>query len=428
MAADTKRVRFTASRPAVAALNTLARPLQRAGFWPRLNGDRLLARAQKRSGRDPALSPVFQEAFDARWRAYIRDARLSPLGVVAVREQFRHSLHTALEMSRAAAAMPEAAREKIERPVFILGLPRTGTTLLQRLLSCHAGARYLPFWEVYTPVPRDLAHPAADLAERKRAARLSLGVLHWLAPELMAIHPIEADDPEECYHLFRNAFLMPGGFDFAYLPSYWQWFEALPDKTALYRSFKLQLQILQHIDRRGHWVLKSPLHLAVLPELLEVFPDARIVYTDRDPAQSIASLASLVAVTWGMTSDRVDLHEVGRYVLAASARSEARARRRALTLGPDQKFEIAYTELVKDPIGHVLAISKSFGLAADPEFEARMRAWLAANPSTKHGRHDYDLATFGLDAEDVRRTMQEARETAEAMPAPTPRKAISSRS
>ena len=124
------------------------------------------------------------------------------------------------------ARNPQILQEQIRRPLFVLGLARTGTTLLQRLLSLHSGARYLPFWEGYTPYPRELGNHKGGKDGRYREAKNRLKMLNWVGPEFNKIHPIEIDDPEECYHLFRNHFLVPPGFDFANVPSFWEWWDA----------------------------------------------------------------------------------------------------------------------------------------------------------------------------------------------------------
>jgi hypothetical protein len=150
-------------------------------------------------------------------------------------------------------------------------------------------------------------------------------------------------------------------------------------------------------------VLKCPNHLSGLRYLLDTYPDARIVYTHRDPEKIIASLCSLTAVTWSMTSDDVDLHQVGEFALDMAQRSEESARVALQTIPREQITHVAYDELIADPVGKALAIYDRFGYRADPALRANMTAWLKAHPSDKHGRHRYQLCDFGLTVEDVRR-------------------------
>lgn len=354
--------------------------------------------------RDNWPAPL-KRALPPRAAAFNNDARLSLFGALVIRGQFERSLTNALGFEHLIAHHPEILNERITRPLFVLGLARTGTTLLQRLLCLHSGARYLPFWEAYTLVPKRLGPHKGGRDGRLAQARRSLALLKWVGPEFEKIHPIEAEDPEECYHLFRNHFLVPPGFDFARAPSYWEWFG--PEEHAdTYRMHKRQLQCLQWLDRRQHWVLKCPIHLSGLRYLLDVYPDARIVYTHRDPEKIIASLCSLVAVTWSMTSDEVDLREVGEFALDMAQRCQAAGRAALHTVPRDQIMHVEYDELVADPVAAALAVCARFGYPADPGLEDRMAQWLKAHPSDKHGKHRYRLSDFGLTEEDVRRRLE----------------------
>ncbi|MEI9900106.1 MAG: sulfotransferase [Hyphomicrobium sp.] len=203
------------------------------------------------------------------------------------------------------------------------------------------------------------------------------------------------DDPEECYHLFRNHFLVSPGFDFAYVPSYWKWWDATAHQD-VYRMHKRQLQALQWLNPKQHWVLKCPNHLSGLKYLLETYPDARIVYTHRSPEKTVPSLASLAAVTWCMTSDTVDLKNVGEFALDLAERCEAAGQAAMQLVPPAQLAQVGYDELVRDPAGMAAQLYERFGYPPDAGFKARAQQWLADHPSDKHGKHAYALEDFGL--------------------------------
>jgi hypothetical protein len=360
--------------------------------------------AERKWKRNDWPAAIFKP-LQVRADAFNDDAKLSLFGALVIRGQFQKSLMNALGLEQITAEHPEILKERITRPLFVLGLARTGTTLLQRLLCEHRGARYLPFWEGYTPVPRKLSTHKGGRDGRFTEAKLRLALLKWVGPELGKIHPIEAEDPEECYHLFRTHFLVPPGFDFGYVPTYWNWFGPQEYDDA-YQCHKRQLQLLQWLDPRQHWVLKCPNHLSGIPHLLRAYPDARIVYTHRDPEKIIASLCSLAAVTWSMTSDRLDLREVAEFALEMAERSQTAGRAALQTVPRDQIMHVEYDELVADPVATALAVYQRFGYPPDAGLEARMAQWLKAHPSDKHGKHRYRLSDFGLSEEDVRRRLE----------------------
>lgn len=384
-------------------LNTLGPLVKALGLWPSIDVERQMRKTEKKYKRDN-WTPELRRALPPRAKAFNEDADLSLFGALVIQGQFLKSMDNAMALEDLIARHPEILQGEIRKPLFVLGLARTGTTLLQRLLSLHEGARYLPFWEGYSPYPRKLGNHQGGKDGRWREANNRLKLLNWVGPEFNKIHPIEVDDPEECYHLFRNHFLVSPGFDFAYVPSYWKWW----DETAyrdVYRMHKRQLQALQWLNPKQHWVLKCPNHLGGLKYLLETYPDARIIYTHRDPEKTVPSLCSLAAVTWCMTSDTVDLKHVGEFAMDLAESCEA-AGRAAMQLVPQgQLVNSDYNELVRDPAAMAVSIYERLGYPADPGLEARAQQWLADHPSDKHGKHAYALEDFGLTPEIIRQRL-----------------------
>ena len=385
-------------------LNTLGPLVRAAGLWPRIDTQRMMRSVERKLKRNDWPAPLLR-ALPPRAAAFNDDAKPSLFGALVLQDQFKKSAMNALGFEDLISRHPEILEERIERPLFVLGLARTGTTLLQRLLSLHSGARYLPFWEAYSPVPYKLGKHRGGRDGRYGEAKRKLRLLKWVGPEFDKIHPIDVDDPEECYHLFRSHFLIPPGFDFGYVPSYWEWWDTQAHADA-YRMHKRQLQALQWLDRRQHWVLKCPNHLSGIDHLLDVYPDARIVYTHREPEKIIASLCSLAAVTWSMTSDDVDLDQVAEYALNVAQRCQAAGRAALQTTPRDQILHVDYDDLVADPVAMARRVYEHFGYPADPSLDARMADWLASHPSDKHGKHTYQLSDFGLTENDVRRRLE----------------------
>jgi Sulfotransferase family len=375
-----------------------------AGLWPRIDTDRMLRSVERKWQRDNWPAPLLR-ALPPRAAGFNDDAKPSLFGALVFQDQFKKSAMNALGFEDLIARHPEILQERIERPLFVLGLARTGTTLLQRLLSLHTGARYLPFWEAYSPVPYKLGKHRGGRDGRHSEARRKLALLKWVGPEFNKIHPIDVDDPEECYHLFRSHFLIPPGFDFAYVPSYWEWWDTQAHAD-VYRLHKRQLQALQWLDPRRHWVLKCPNHLSGIDHLLDTYPDACIVYTHREPEKIIASLCSLAAVTWSMTSDEVDRGQVAEYALAVAQRCRTAGRTALQRIPRDQVLHVEYDDLIADPAGMALSVYARFGYPHAASLEPKMRNWLTTHPSDRHGKHHYRLSDFGLTETDVRRRLE----------------------
>jgi len=385
-------------------LNALGPLVRAAGLWPSIDTQRMMRSVERKLKRNDWPAPLLR-ALPPRAAAFNDDSKPSLFGALVLQDQFKKSAMNALGFEDLISRHPEILEERIERPLFVLGLARTGTTLLQRLLSLHSGARYLPFWEAYSPVPYKLGMHRGGRDGRYGEAKRKLRLLKWVGPEFDKIHPIDVNDPEECYHLFRSHFLVPPGFDFGYVPSYWEWWDTQAHAD-VYRMHKRQLQALQWLDRRQHWVLKCPNHLSGIDHLLDVYPDARIVYTHREPEKIIASLCSLAAVTWSMTSDDVDLDKVAAYALSVAQRCQAAGRAALQTTSRDQILHVEYDDLVADPIAMARRVYEHFGYPADSSLDARMADWLASHPSDRHGKHTYRLSDFGLTENDVRRRLE----------------------
>ena len=396
-------VGYTSKPRAIRILNRLGPTLDAVGLLPRIDADHILAKAQRLHGAPTKLNPLSIEGLRVRAHAYETEAGLSLFGRIIVHRDLVRCVANQLAFERAYIDRPEILRQRIENPLFIVGLPRSGTTLMQRLMCCHAGARYIPFWEAHEPVPRDIVPSPDDTRRRIKSGRNAVWQLNTVVPDLRGVHPITSEaDPEECLYLFLYMQLFPDSFDFARLPSYWRWFEGLADRAAPHRMLARQLKVLQWVRPGQQWVLKSPVHTARLPELLEVFPDARIIHMERDPVQSVASLCSLTALMWNVLGEEADLQEIGDYVLGVAERGRRVADRALAQLPPERLARVAYSDLVANPVGVACELYARFGYARDPDLVEVMHRFMAANPRDKHRRHVYNLSDFGLNEEAVR--------------------------
>ena len=292
----------------------------------------------------------------------------------------------------------------------VTGLPRTGTTLVHKLLALDPAARVVRLWEALSPVPRSSSDVAAR-SERIAAAQSWLDRYLELVPEMRTIHSLSADGPEECDALLQNAFASQHLDDMFYARDYSQWLYSA-DLTEEYAGHALQLRVLESSDDGGDrpWMLKSPSHLAHLGALTTTYPGAVIVHCHRDPAEAVASWASLVSAV-----RRPYTHELSPRVVGAQCLQRAEvATERALsvrgTRGDERFVDVAYRALLDDPVAVVAEIYERMGRSLSAEVEGRMRAWLERNPQHKHGRHRYDPSHFGVDDAKVREALADHRD------------------
>lgn len=382
------------------AINAVGRRLARDGAgWIDISPAALMARAERETGLRDWGPENFREALDVLTRSLDQDARMNLGGRFVVRGFLTRLLSNRLKLQRDLTLHPQIRDVEIRRPVFIVGLPRTGSTLLQRLLARDPAVRSLQTWEMMFPSPPpEEATYASDPRIRKAASRLKL--LDWAAPEFVMAHELAVNEPEECVSLLQGT-LVTHAFELMNeLSGYRAWFEQ-QDLRESYRYYKLQLQALSFNIRRDHWVLKCPVHTPGLDALMEVFPDAMVIQTHRDPVSVMPSVCSLFSVVQTALSDHADprvlgVDWLGRWAGACEAAMAARARH-----GEHRAFDVAYKDMISDPFAVVRKVYDWYGQPYTPEAEAAMRAWLAGNPQHKHGKHRYRLEDYGLDAAQV---------------------------
>lgn len=379
----------------VGALNSGGKVLRSVGFDPpSFERESLERAARRRTHLDDFGDWPLDEPLTRLLESYRNEARLTTLGRVTVRELLVSLLEQLLHLEAERARSPGIADESIEAPVFVVGLPRTGTTLLHGLLSADPASRAPLAWEVMYPAahPNDVTGIA--LARRQTAVRLALA--DRLAPEFMRIHAIAADLPQECIAITAQVFASIQFHTTHNVPSYADWFERDGQELA----YAYHRRLLQHLQARrpaGRWVLKAPGHLFGLAALLEHYPDARIIQTHRDPLRAIPSMASHATVLRRAFSDHVDPAEVAtdwtrRWAGALDEFLAVRGR------APAEHFlDVSYEEIVAAPIATVERIYSFLGWTPSESVRDAIARYLAANPKNKHGTHRYSLAQYGLD-------------------------------
>ena len=364
----------------------------------------LISAARRESGLHHFVDESFREPLRRLLASLEEEARLHPLGRMLLRQSLVRALVNRLRLEDLCDRHPEIREQPVREPVFVLGLQRTGTTLLHRLLTCEPALRPLLSWEALNPAPFKGVPLRGGRDPRIRLAELAERGLRYLAPEFFAIHPVEAHAPEEDVLLLDLSFMSPTADATLGVPRYSAWLRDTDQRPA-YRSFRRAIQLLLW-QRPGRWLGKTPHHLENLDALLDVFPDAKIIQTHRDPLRVVASYASMMAHGRAIFSDHVDAHEVGAQLAGRAVRAVTRAmevRERA----PAASFlDVAYPDLLADPLKEIRRIYDFLGLSLSPATEASMQRWLAANPQNKRGVHRYRLEDFGLDRAQLERSFE----------------------
>jgi len=391
-------------RGGVRASNAVGAVLGRVGVSPvSLAEDSLFAAARRATGLDDFDGDDFLEPLRLLVQCLENEASLTFLGRVAARRDLTGLLTTRLRLRADRARHPEIAAERITAPMFIVGLPRTGSTLLHHLLGQDPAVRVPQAWEVMYPSPPP-TREAYEFDPRIAQATRQLRWIDWLAPDFKAIHPVGAHLPLECIAIMSASFRSTR-FQTTYnIRTYETWLEQ-EDMRPAYAFHRHFLQHLQWRAPGALWVLKAPSHLFMIDALLDTYPDARIVQTHRDPVTVVASLASMSAALQRAFTDRVEPRDIGREVLQrwTSGLERSMQLRQSGRLPADRFVDVHYADLTRDPMATVRRIYTQFGLALSPTAEARMSRFLADNPQDKHGPHRYALENFGLDGESLAR-------------------------
>jgi hypothetical protein len=391
-------------------LNRAGGALARLGIrLPSLSTAGLLHAARRRTGLTKFANPGIHEDVDVLCRSLAEEGGLTTFGRIALRSLLVQALACRLELLDWVEHYPEVRDERIERPWIIVGLPRTGTTLLSVLLGLDPSVRPLLQWEASHPVPPpDLATRAEDPRIAETAGMLRQ--LERINPAILAMHPIGATLPTECVTLFILDLRALSIETQAPAPSYGAWLEDA-DMTQAYALHRLALQVLQSRVPTQTWSLKSPQHLWHLDALHTAYPDARVIWTHRDPAKVVPSVASLVTALRRANCTRVDP--------VATGEEWTRKLQLAVTRGIDfderqtgRKWcqHLHYETLMADPVAAVRRLYAEHDEELHPLHVRRMETWLRERPQTAFGRHVYAPADFGMNAGAIDERFRDYRE------------------
>jgi hypothetical protein len=354
----------------------------------------LIAEAIGQTGFEDFGEPPFREGLGVLLETYDRNIK-DPDGRKRCRDRVVMQLATRLKCENAFKTIPEVAEQEITAPIFVTGLPRSGTSALLNLLVAAPQNRGLLQWEVQFPDPWPDSKPGE---EDLRYPYLVKALEETRNSEFSKIHYIDADTPEECVLL--HAFGFTGvqlGFEIMLEP-YRSWLLG-QDLEVMYAYQKRQMQMLNWRNPGQQWMLKAPAHMWGIDAILKVFPDARFVWCHRDPQKVVPSINSMNKIVMGMFAgdfSHLDAGEIGRAVMEWYAMSLEQGLAMRDKLPAELFVDCSQRQLVDNPMGVVQSVYDGFGLALSDESRAVMQGHVDANPKGKHGKHEYDLAEYGL--------------------------------
>lgn len=362
--------------------------------------DALLEEVAGQVGLDDYGDRSFRDGLEPLWRSGFEEADLNEIGKLAFEGQIRVNLANRLRVHDWHRTHPELAATTVAAPIVLVGMPRSGTTALSHLLAADPDNRSLLAWEANESIPPPTT-ATYRTDPRFEAAKAAPSAVELVNPDFKAIHHDEPDDAMECTVLHAQHFqslIYPTLFN---VPSYDEWLLGSTwEGAATYH--RTVLQVLQS-ECPGRWQLKSPQYGLLLDELLATYPDARLVVTHRDPVKIAASTFSLLRSLTGTFSDvdHVDYivsHWTDTLSMLLDRAMDARDR-----IGDDSFFDVAYADIVKDPVAVVGSIYERFGIEWNADKEEWFRQFHAANPQHKYGTHAYSLAEVGLERRDLER-------------------------
>ncbi|SFW77637.1 sulfotransferase family protein [Amycolatopsis australiensis] len=360
----------------------------------------LHASAAKLTGLDDFGDDDHVEGLRVLLEAYEADEELTPFGNKVHRAFLRGALVARLLSEASWKQHPRYADVAIERPIFVTGLPRTGTTALHRLLAEDPAHQGLEVWLAEAPQPRP---PRETWTGNPVFRGIQAGYErhHVEHPEFMGVHHMSADQVEECWQLLRQSLRSVSFECLAHVPRYSRWL-AKQDWTGAYARHRRNLQLIGLPDAGKRWVLKNPSHLFALDALMAVYPDALVVQTHRAPRTIMASMCSLAEKAADGWSAKFRGEVIGRGQLDLWARGADEFRRARAKYDPAQFCDVRYEDFVADPIGTVSAVYDHFGLSTSDDARAAMTALHAeSRAGERKPAHRYRLADFGLTPEEV---------------------------
>jgi hypothetical protein len=357
-----------------------------------LVADALIEQAMQKTGLDRFDSESYREGLDILLADYNSSDHPEPL-IARMSGNLVQMLADRLATTDYLAGRPDLLSRPIDRPLFVFGMPRTGTTLLSNLLACDPARRSALTWEIEQPVPP--ATTATLKSDPRAIAKLAQEKAMLAArPEMGKYYRNSAVYPNECMFFMMHDFKALAYESRGRLQTYRDWLFST-DMTSTYQYHKRFLQLLQ-ADAPGAWNLKMPSHALWLETLLATYPDARLVWAHRDPFTATSSFCSILSMAHMGYTGRIDHEWLGEDCSYQAVLHLDRIMDTREKLGHDRIVDLHYADVTRDPMGAIRKLYADLGDSLTPEAEAAMLTWLAENPQGKFGKHEYNLEQYGL--------------------------------
>ena len=359
-----------------------------------LRPDELIETAKRATGFDDFGDDRWREPFHVLLKSLEEEAALNFFGRLMARNDVLNWLKALLGVRAAFKQNPQIADELIDRPLIIAALPRSGSSILFELLSLDPDLGSPRQWEMMFPYPPP---EKATYETDPRIEKCQHLIKQWerVAPSFAAIHQMDARLPNECIFAQAACFTseyFPSQFQ---VPSYIAWLATKADWEYSYSFYKTVLQVLQFRNPRRHWLLKAPSHMNYLPVIFKVFPDARVLFTHRDPVVAQASVTNMMGTLFWIRSDKP--MEIKAFAGMLSPETMAAGLDRTIdwlesgAISKEQCFSSLYADLISAPVEAVRKIYDKAGMAFTDETAQRIRDYLAAKPQGKFGKHAYSV-------------------------------------
>lgn len=403
----------TYHRQPIRILNGVLRAVNALGIARvSFSADELMAKAKKDTGLSDFGDERFLEPFRLLCEGLNTEANLNPTGKLLTRMSIMRLLRHRLLAEELFARHPEILQREIKAPVVVVGLARSGTTRLHRLLAADSRFLHLKAWESVNPVPLPESF-GAGREPRIKSIEDGLKAVLYMSPQIASVHPLGAHEVEEEVGLIQHAFSSQLFEVQAHLPSFAHYLMS-HDQTYAYEYMVRLMKLIswwRKDDPAKPWVLKTPQHMQDLDALMRVFPDARIICSHRDPIKAVGSACSMTWSAIVRDTDRVDPHWVGREWLA---KTDSMLRKtlqvREDTVPAAQQIDVLYQNISSDWRSEMERVYRLLDMPLSDEALASMQAWLDSNKQHKHGAHTYRLSDFGLSKEQVEETLGYYRE------------------
>jgi hypothetical protein len=359
----------------------------------------LLQGAIRKAGHADFGGDGWREGFDRLIDALNDTAQLTQAGASMMGYRISNLLANRLAIEKTYREHPEIAEQVVQGPVFIVGLPRTGTTALSQLVAADPQMRSLRTWESLAPVPPPESateHSDARIAQ----AQAGLDYMYTTFPKWAAMHHETAETPTECQDLLGMDFKAEHFDGMAYVPAYSQWVMNC-DMTSAYAYHHRVLKLLQFKCPPNLWHLKTPVHMLYLDALVAEYPHARFLWSHRDPARVLGSVCSLIAFCRTWVSDRDDTATIGEEQLVIWAQAVRRAMEFRDRVGESRFADLAFADIQSSPVDAIQRAYARLDIPFDDRSRAAVAQWAGSHKPGLHGTHVSNLADFGLHSPQV---------------------------